>query len=64
MLLVWVHSVLNTYSEIALSREPFGIRHMYMYAFLLRMVDTLTSQNTKIFFWSTLYTLYIFSTIF
>jgi hypothetical protein len=33
-----VYNVL--YSEIALSREPFGIGHMYIYIFLLRMTDT------------------------
>jgi hypothetical protein len=30
------------YSEIALSRKPFGIGHMYIHAFLLRMADTVT----------------------
>jgi hypothetical protein len=38
-----LYSVL--YSEIALSRKPFGIGHMYIHAFLLRMNDTVTSQN-------------------
>jgi hypothetical protein len=33
------------YSEIALSRKPFGIGHMYIYNFLLTMADTMTSQN-------------------
>jgi hypothetical protein len=36
-----VYSVL--YSEITLFRKPFGIGHMGIYIFLLRMVDTLTS---------------------
>jgi hypothetical protein len=33
------------YGEIALSRKPFGIGHMYMYTFSLRMTDTMTSQS-------------------
>jgi hypothetical protein len=33
------------YSEIALPRNPFGIGHMYIYTFFLRMTDTITSQN-------------------
>jgi hypothetical protein len=33
------------YSEIAISRKLFGIGHMYMYTLLLRMTDTMTSQN-------------------
>jgi hypothetical protein len=31
------------YSEIALSRKPFGIGHTYIYSSLLRMTDTVTS---------------------
>jgi hypothetical protein len=49
-----LYSVL--YSEIALSRKPFGIGHTYIYTFLLRMTDTMTSQNTDLSFWDTLYT--------
>jgi hypothetical protein len=37
--------ILALYSEIALSRKPFGIGHMYIYGFLLGMTDTVTSQN-------------------
>jgi hypothetical protein len=37
---------LELYSEIALSRKPFGIGHMYISMFcLLRMTDTMTYQN-------------------
>jgi hypothetical protein len=36
------------YSEIALSRKPFGIGHMYIYTFLLRMADTVTSRNFEL----------------
>jgi hypothetical protein len=44
------------YSEIALSRKPFGVGHMYIYIFLLRMTDTITSENIDLSFWDTLYT--------
>jgi hypothetical protein len=32
-------------TKIALSRKPFGIGHMFIKSFLLRMTDTMTSQN-------------------
>jgi hypothetical protein len=48
-----VYCVLH--SEIALSRKPFGIGHMYIYTLLLRMTDTMTSQNTDLSSWDTLY---------
>jgi hypothetical protein len=52
VLLVWtLYSVL--YSEIAVSRKPFGIGHMYIYTFLLRMPDTMTSQNIDLSSWDT-----------
>jgi hypothetical protein len=41
------------YSEIAVSRKAFGIGHMYIYSFLLRMTDTVTSQNIDISSWDT-----------
>jgi hypothetical protein len=37
--------VARLYSEIALSRKPLGIGHVYIYTFLFRMTDTMTSQN-------------------
>jgi hypothetical protein len=43
------------YSEIALSWKPFGIGHMQIHTFLLRMTDTMTSQNIDISSWDTLY---------
>jgi hypothetical protein len=43
------------YSEIALSSKPFGIGHMYIYTFLLKMPDTITSQNIHLSSWDTLY---------
>jgi hypothetical protein len=51
-----LYSVL--YSEIVLSRKQFEIGHMCIYIFfffLLRIADTMTSQNTDISFWDTLY---------
>jgi hypothetical protein len=43
------------YSEVALSRKPFGIGHTYIYTFLLRMTDTVTSQNIDVSSCDTLY---------
>jgi hypothetical protein len=43
------------YSEIASSPKPFGMGHMYMYNFLLRMVDIMASQKFYLPFWETLY---------
>jgi hypothetical protein len=37
--------VARLYSEIALSQKLFGIGHMYIYTFLLRMTDIVTTQN-------------------
>jgi hypothetical protein len=37
---------------VVLSRKPFGIGHMYIYTFLLRMTDTVTSQNTDLSSWT------------
>jgi hypothetical protein len=47
--------VARLYSEIALSRKPFGIGHMYIYKSLLRMADIVTSQNIDLSSWDTLY---------
>jgi hypothetical protein len=44
--------VARLYSEIAVSRKPFGIGHMYI---LLRMADTVTSRNIELSLWDTLY---------
>jgi hypothetical protein len=43
------------YNEIALSWKPFGIEHIYIYTFLLRMTDTMTSQNIGLSPFDTLY---------
>jgi hypothetical protein len=53
LLVCAVYSVL--YGEIALSRKPFGIGHMYMHTFLLRMTDTIISQDIDLSSWDTLY---------
>jgi hypothetical protein len=47
------------YSEIALSRKPLGIGHMYIHNFLLRMAYTtsMTSQNIHLSSWDILYTM-------
>jgi hypothetical protein len=49
--------VAHLYSEIALSRKPFGIGHMYIYNFLLRVTDTVTSQNINLSSWNPPYIL-------
>jgi hypothetical protein len=48
-------------SEIALPRKPFGIGFKYVYSFLLRMTDTMTSRNTDLFSWDTPVYRYILS---
>jgi hypothetical protein len=44
-----------SYSETALSSKSFRIGHMYIYTFLLRMTNTMTSQNTDLSSWVILY---------
>jgi hypothetical protein len=46
--------VARLYSEIALSRKSFGIAHVYIYTFLLRMTDSMTPENTDLSSWDTL----------
>jgi hypothetical protein len=50
-------AILKLYSEIAVSRQPFGIKlvYIYLFFFLLRMADTMTSQNTDLSSWNILY---------
>jgi hypothetical protein len=43
------------YSEIVLSRKQFGVGHMYIYTFLLRITDSMNSLNTELSFWDILY---------
>jgi hypothetical protein len=35
--------------------KPFGMGHLYIYHFLLRMTDAMTSQNIDLRSWDTLY---------
>jgi hypothetical protein len=51
-----VYSVLH--SEIPLFRKPPRIGHKYIYTFLLRMTDTMTSQNIDLPSWDTCITAY------
>jgi hypothetical protein len=46
--------MLELYSEIALSGEPFGIGHknIQVYSVWLKMTDTLTSQNIDLPSWA------------
>jgi hypothetical protein len=50
---------LELYSEITLSRKPFGIGHMYIYNFMLRKTNNVTSENIGLSSWDTLY-IYIY----
>jgi hypothetical protein len=43
--ITFLSTILELCSEIAVSRKPFGIGHMCIYKFLLRMTDTMTSQT-------------------
>jgi hypothetical protein len=49
--------VARLYSEVAVSRKPLGIGHMYIYTILLRTDDTITSQNIDLSSWDILYKL-------
>jgi hypothetical protein len=49
--------VARLYSETALSRKPFGIGHMYIYTFLLRITDIVISQNADVSSCDTLYSI-------
>jgi hypothetical protein len=56
--------LLLLYSEIStrISRKPFGIGHMYIYKFLLKMTNTVTDQNIDLSFRDILYMYMRFST--
>jgi hypothetical protein len=58
----FLSTILEVYSAITLSRKQFGIGYIYIYIyiytyihFLLRMADTMVSQNICLSFWDTLY---------
>jgi hypothetical protein len=55
----WAPKSYNLYSQTALTRKPFGIGHMFIQTFLLRMTDTVTFQNIDLSSWDTLYTLQV-----
>jgi hypothetical protein len=55
VLLVSAHLDLLLYGEIALSRKLFEIGYVYIYTFLLRLADTMTSRNIDLSSWDTLY---------
>jgi hypothetical protein len=55
----FLSTILELYSEIGVSRKPFGIGHMYIYTFWLRTADTVTSQNIDL---SSRNTLYMYNT--
>jgi hypothetical protein len=42
----------NQTTKMALTRKPFGIGHMFIKSFLLRMTDTMTSQNIVLSSWT------------
>jgi hypothetical protein len=44
----------TVYNEIAAFRKPFGKGHVYIFNLLLRMTDTMTSQNIDLSSWDTL----------
>jgi hypothetical protein len=48
-------TMLQLDSEMDLSWKIFGIGHTDIYTFLLRMTDSMISQNTDIPSWDTLY---------
>jgi hypothetical protein len=43
------------FHAIVQSRKPFGIGYMYIYTFLLRMTDAMTSKNIDLFSWNIIY---------
>jgi hypothetical protein len=53
LLVCTVYSV--QYSKIAVFWKASGIGHIYIYNFLPRMTDTITSQNIDLSSWGTLY---------
>jgi hypothetical protein len=51
--ITFLSTILELYSEIALSRNRV---HVHFFFFLLRMADTMTSQNIDLSSWDILYT--------
>jgi hypothetical protein len=55
----FLSKMLELYSEIIARRKAFGIGHMYVFTFLLRMTYTMTSRNIEFSSWDIQYTLII-----
>jgi hypothetical protein len=51
--------ILQLYIQIALSQKPFGIGHMFIYTFFLRMADAMISRNIDLFSWDIMYSVEI-----
>ena len=45
----------NSQIKTVLSRQPFRIRHMFIWPFFITMTDTIPSQNMNVSSWITLY---------
>jgi hypothetical protein len=54
-----INALCNSCEDMAccstVPRKPFGIGHMYTFTSLLRITDTMTSQNIDLSSWNTLY---------
>ena len=53
----------NSQIKTVLSRQPFRIRHMFIWPFFITMADTIPSQNMNVSSWITLYKLSYYCTI-
>jgi hypothetical protein len=51
------------YSQMAVPGKQFGIGHMFISTFLLRMIDSVISQNIYLSSWDILYVLYTYTTL-
>jgi hypothetical protein len=51
----FLSAILELSCETALSWKPFRMGHMYIYTFLLRITETMSSKNIDLSSWDTLY---------
>jgi hypothetical protein len=51
----FLSTILEMYSEITLPRKRFGVEHVYIYNFLLRMTYTMISLSTDLSSWDSLH---------
>jgi hypothetical protein len=58
-----INAFCSSCEDMALSRKLFGIGHMYIYIFMLRMTDTVTSQNADRSSWNTPYVVLALSAV-